>query len=145
MANKTIYEKPYLLKGIINGVLCALGINIWVVLSFYVNFNNLHLFILGIPLAAISYFLLKNERIKYFFSAWGLSILAYIVVKLLLSATGVVYYFYSQAVGDGIRMTAGDGFGIMVIHLFNYLWLALAIILAFIASYYTQSKNNITR
>lgn len=138
MTNKPISK--YLIRGVLNGVLCAIGISIWVVLSFYIDFNNFHLFTLGIPLAIITYFLLKSERIKYFFSAWGLSMLAYIVVQILLNATGVVNYFYSHAVGDGIRMSAGDGFGIMVIHIFNYVWIAVAIVSAFITSLYTQRK-----
>jgi hypothetical protein len=97
---------------------------------------------MGLPLAVITYLLLKQSKIRLFLSAWLISIFLYIVTEIALTQLGVINLFFQRALGDGIKMTAGDGFGIMVITLFNLVWVAVGLIAAFIKTFITQRKAN---
>lgn len=139
MKNNSTY-KQVLIKGICNGILWSLVINIWIIISFYLKLNSFCFYLMGLPLAVITYLLLKQSKIRLFFSALLISIVLYIVTEIALTQLGVVNLFFQRALGDGIRMTAGDGFGIMVITLFNLVWVAIGSIAAFIKTCLTQRR-----
>lgn len=141
MENNSSYKQA-LIKGICNGIICSLVINIWIIISFYLKLNSFCFYLMGLPLAVITYLLLKQSKIRLFLSAWLISIFLYIVTEIALTQLGVINLFFQRALGDGIKMTAGDGFGIMVITLFNLVWVAVGLIAAFIKTFITQRKAN---
>ena len=131
-----------IIKGIFNGMLCSLVINIWIIISFYTNFTTKILYLIGLPLGFSVFLLMKQSKMKYFGIAWIYSVLLYLVTELVLNKLGLINIFYHKVVGDEIRMTAGDGFGIMVIHVFNYLWIIVGTIIAFVFTIISQKKAN---
>ena len=114
--------RDVMIKGVCNGIICSLIINMWIILSFYIIFNNVVLYLMGLPLGISVFLLMKQTGNKSFLIAWGLSILLFVVTEIVINRLGIVNMFYRKVVGDEIRMTAGDGFGIMVIHILDYYW-----------------------
>ena len=134
--------RDVMIKGVCNGIICSLIINMWIILSFYIIFNNVVLYLMGLPLGISVFLLMKQTRNKSFLIAWGLSILLFVVTEIVINRLGIVNMFYHKVVGDEIRMTAGDGFGIMVIHIFNYFWIIIGTIAAFIVTAINQRRTN---
>ena len=134
--------RDVMIKGVCNGIICSLIINMWIILSFYIIFNNVVLYLMGLLLGISVFLLMKQTRNKSFLIAWGLSILLFVVTEIVINRLGIVNMFYHKVVGDEIRMTAGDGFGIMVIHIFNYFWIIIGTIAAFIVTAINQRRTN---
>ena len=134
--------RDVMIKGVCNGILCSLIINVWVILSFYADFNNVVLYLIGLPLGILVFLLMKQPRIKSFLIAWFLSILLFIVTEIVINSLGIVSMFYHKIVGDEIKMTTGDGFGIMIIHIFHYFWIIIGTITAFIVTAMNQRRAN---
>ncbi len=134
--------RDVMIKGVCNGMICSLIIHMWIILSFYIIFNNVVLYLMGLPLGISVFLLMKQTRNKSFLIAWGLSILLFVVTEIVINRLGIVNMFYHKVVGDEIRMTAGDGFGIMVIHIFNDFWIIIGTIAAFIVTAINQRRTN---
>lgn len=130
--------KSGLVKGVGLGLTCSVIINTCVIISFYVILPSSYFYIMGLPLAVITYFLLRQKNIKCFFVSWVFSIITHIVLELILRRMGLVNGFYHRAVGDGIRMTAGDGFAILIIYIYNYSWALLGLFASLIKTLITQ-------
>lgn len=131
-----------MIKGVCNGIICSLIINMWIILSFYTSFNNVALYFIGLPVGILVFLLMRQTRIKSFLIAWLLSILLFVVTEIAINRLGILNMFYHKIVGDEIRMTAGDGFGIMVIHIFNYFWIIIGTISAFVVTAINQRRTN---
>jgi hypothetical protein len=129
-------------KGMCNGIFCALIINVWVVASFYVDVYDIVFYTMGLPLAISTYLLIKQSNIKYFFVAMILGIVIYFVIELILDSLGVVNMFFQHAVGDDLGMSAGTGLGLLIILMFNYIWIIIGTIAAFVVTVITQRKLN---
>lgn len=131
-----------MIKGVCDGVICSLIINMWIILSFYTSFNNVVLYLIGLPVGVLTLLLMRQTRVKSFLIAWPISILLFVVTEIAINSLGIVNIFYHKIVGDEIRMTAGDGFGIMVIHIFNYFWIIIGTIAAFIVTAINQRRTD---
>ena len=49
-------------RGIINGLICALFINILIIMSLYIKFPPCLYYLMGIPLAIITYVFLRQKK-----------------------------------------------------------------------------------
>ena len=130
--------KSAMIKGICNGVLCSLFINMWVIISFFIDFNDVVFDLMGLPLGISVFLLMKQTRIKSFLISWLFSILFYVLTEIIMGSLGIINIFYHKSAGIG--MTAGDGFGIMVISFFNYFWIIVGTLSVFTAV--KQIKTN---
>ena len=131
-----------MIKGVCSGVICSLIINMWIILSFCTSFNNLVLYLIGLPLGILVFILMRQTKIKNFAIACVFCILMFVVTEITISGLGIVNMFYNEIMGDEIKMTAGDGFGVMVIHIFNYSWIIVGKLTAFIFTAIKQIKTN---
>ena len=141
-SSSSIY-KIAIIKGISNGVSASIIINLWVILSLYYNFSSTIFYLMGLPLSIISYFLLKQFKIKYYLAGLISCILSYLLITIMIDALGVVHTFYYNLIRNDIEMSAGTGFGIVVIYICNYCWFLMGVITAFISTIY-KVKNGTT-
>ena len=132
--------KSAMIRGICNGVLCALFINMWVIISFFIHINDVVFDLMGLPLGISVFLLMKQTRIKSFLISWLFSILFYVSTEIIIGSLGIINIFYHKSAGIG--MTAGDGFGIMVINFYIYFWIIVGTLLAFIFTVVKQIKTN---
>ena len=137
--------KSAMIRGICNGVLCALFINMWVIISFFININDVVFDLMGLPLGISVFLLMKQTRIKSFLISWLFNILFYVLTEIIIGSLDIIHMFYHISLGDvdsGIRMSAGEGFGIMVINFYIYFWIIVETLLAFIFTVVKQIKTN---
>lgn len=129
------------IKGICNGIICSMIIAICVILLFYADFNDAVFCLIGLPAGTAAFLLMKQTKVKSFLLSWLLSILFFAATEIVISGLGIVNMFFYKINGDEIRMTAGDGFGIMVIHIINYFWIAVGTVTAFIVTVINQRNK----
>ena len=87
---------------------------------------------------------MKQTRIKSFFISWLFSVLFYVLTEIIMDSLDIINMFFNISLGDvdaGIRMTAGDGFGIMVISFFNYFWIIVGTLSTFVFTAVKQIKT----
>lgn len=125
-------------KGISNGLICALFINILVIMSLYINFPSYLYYLMGLPLAITTYVFLRQKEMAFFFVSWGISILTFIMVVTLISMTNVIHIWYSHIYLEIGKMSAGEGFAIMTIYLYNLIWVVLGTVGAFIQTIFNK-------
>jgi hypothetical protein len=77
---------------------------VWIIISFYTDFNNAVLYLMGLPCGISAFLLMKQSRIKGFLMACFLSILSFAVTEITISRLETVNMFYHKVVGDEIRM-----------------------------------------
>ena len=94
-----------------------------------------------LPAGIAAFLLMKQTKVKSFLLSWLLSILFFAATEIAISGLGIVNMFFYKINGDEIRMTAGDGFGIMVIHIINYFWIAVGTVTAFIVTVINQRNK----
>lgn len=134
------------IKGGANGILCAMVINLWVILSWYISYPAFIFYTMGVPLAISTYLLLKQRSFKYFLIAWGASMITYTAVEWLLLRLDVTNYFFHLAAGDSVPMTAGDGLGVVTIflfrtYLFQFIWMIIGFFAALIHTLIVRMKK----
>ncbi len=125
-------------KGIGNGFICALFINIFIIMSLYVDFPSCLYYFMGVPLAITTYLYLRQRKMTLFFVSLGSCVLAFVMIVILISMANVIQVWYSYIYPDVGKMSAGEGFAIMVIYLYHLIWIVLGTIAAFIQTVFNQ-------
>lgn len=139
---KQYNSQKAIFRGIINGLICALFINILIIMSLYIKFPPCLYYLMGIPLAIITYVFLRQKKMTFFFVSWGSSILSFIMIVILISMTNVIHTWYSYVYPEIEKMSAGEGFAIMAIYLYNLIWIVLGTLGAFIQTLFNVQKEN---
>jgi len=97
---------------------------------------------MGLPLLFINYHFLKQTRIKFFLLAWIISVILSIFIEVLFAKMGILHILYSNVCPNSGKMTAGEGFAILGIFIFNLAGCVLGSIVAFIKTCVAQRKAN---
>ena len=129
-------------KGIVAGLLLSCINNLWIIVSLYDNLSYFINYSMVIPSAVVTYFFLNNKKFKYFMITWIISILSFVLVDILISNTGIVPMVYKHINGYSAEMSAGDGFGMMVIYMYNFFGSIIGVFIAFVASCIKENKKN---
>ena len=64
------------------------------------------------------------------------------IVEFLVSVSGIIDMVFKHIHGMDAEMWAGDGFGIMVVHLCNFFGSLVGTVFAFITTLVRKIKNN---
>ena len=139
MENRRIMKHIYI-NGVICGVISALITISGIISSWYIVYPSAVDYFIGLTLFLINYQLLKQNLIKNFILAWGISVIINIILEVIFAKTGLLHMVYYNIYPDSGRMSAGTGFAIIVLALFYFGFSLLGSIAAFIKTFVAQRK-----
>lgn len=110
--------KSAIIKGICNGMISATIVNVWVIISLYTSLHSIIFYVMGVLAAVITYLILKNKVLKFYLVSCLCSVILFLVAEVIISNAGIIPSIYKNIYND-YSISAGDGFGLMVIYAFN--------------------------
>jgi hypothetical protein len=110
-------------------------------LYWYFNISALIYCFAFFSIAAVSYFILKSDRIINFFISFLACEIFYIVITFCVIKLGIIHQIFQLIVGNEYgRMSAGAGFGILFLYFFAILSNIIGAIIAFFRTYFNKNK-----
>lgn len=136
--------KDFIIRGGACGVITSLIITFWIIVVLYFQIKGLLCLFMVLSTAFISWLLISSQDIRAFIITWIISIGCFVITHLLIDISNIIDIIFKQIHGLDVKMWAGDGFGILVVHMFNYFGSLVGIIAAFITTLIKKNKNSIS-
>ena len=130
------------LKGLFAGLAIALVGNVGYTVFLYATFGNIGFYLMTIPSAIATFFVLKNDSIKKFISSVIAMVIGFVIWELVLNGLQIVNFFYYNKYPDAAEFSLGDGFAMAVIYGFDFIGTFIGTIGAFIVTAINQRKTN---
>lgn len=141
--NRIVFRnKSLIIKGIVCGIITCLLINMWVIVSLYFDIKASVYRFMIIPTWLVTWSLISDQTMKKFLLTWVISMGSFMIVEFLVSVSGIIDMVFKHIHGMDAEMWAGDGFGIMVVHLCNFFGSLVGTVFAFITTLVRKIKNN---
>ncbi|MDP4144066.1 MAG: hypothetical protein Q8936_06210 [Bacillota bacterium] len=124
--------KSTLMIGSICGIIISCINTSLIILSLYTNLNISVYYGMAIISALVAFLFFINHKAVNILLSFLISVVTFIITEIITGQVGIVNMVFKHIYGASAEMWAGDGFGMMVVTLFNITGYFLGFVLALI-------------